>query len=263
MSLTDQSKISEVNVLRTAGASFKVGTPTSVTVLEVDSANDVWKAKGAVVPSDGDAGFAKGCIFIQTDGGVATTFYINEGTAASCDFNAMETSASTITGVTAGNGLTGGGTEGTVSLAVNVDDSTLEINTDIVRVKDAGITAAKLAAAVAGAGLTGGAGSALAVGAGTGITVAADAVGLAAAYTPSHVVKFAGISTTANDLTGTIAITVTGALETDIASAVVRSATADVYVKKATLTADTLTVTLSGAGGVDTIIDYSVLRAVA
>ena len=262
MSLTDQSKISEVNVLRTAGASFKVGTPTSVTVLEVDSANDVWKAKGAVVPSDGDAGFAKGCIFIQTDGGVATTFYINEGTAASCDFNAMETSASTITGVTAGNGLTGGGTEGTVSLAVNVDDSTLEINTDIVRVKDAGITAAKLAAAVAGAGLTGGAGSALAVGAGTGITVAADAVGLAAAYTPSHVVKFAGTNT-ANDSTGTIAITVTGALETDIASAVVRSATADVYVKKATLTADTLTVTLSGAGGVDTIIDYSVLRAVA
>jgi len=49
------------------------------------------------------------------------------------------------------------------SLAVNPDGSTLEISGDAVRVKDAGITADKLAAAVAGAGLTGGAGTALSV----------------------------------------------------------------------------------------------------
>ena len=66
-------------------------------------------------------------------------------------------------------------------LSVNVDDSTIEINTDTLRVKDAGITAAKLAAAVAGDGLTGGAGSALAVGAGDGISVAADAVAVSVA----------------------------------------------------------------------------------
>lgn len=44
----------------------------------------------------------------------------------------------------AGGGLTGGA--GT-ALAVNVDGSTLEINTDTVRVKDAGITNAKMATA--------------------------------------------------------------------------------------------------------------------
>jgi len=48
-------------------------------------------------------------------------------------------------------------------LAVNVDDSTVEIATDTLRVKDAGITSAKLSAAVAGNGITGGAGSALSV----------------------------------------------------------------------------------------------------
>ena len=60
----------------------------------------------------------------------------------------------------AGAGIVGGG--GT-ALSVNVDDSTMEVSTDVVRVKDAGITAAKLAAAVAGDGLSGGAGTALAV----------------------------------------------------------------------------------------------------
>jgi len=60
----------------------------------------------------------------------------------------------------AGNGLTGG--DGS-ALAVNVDNSTLEINTDIVRIKDAGVTSAKINTAVAGNGLTGGGGSALAV----------------------------------------------------------------------------------------------------
>ena len=45
--------------------------------------------------------------------------------------------------------------------AVTTDGSTLEVNAGAVRIKDAGVTAAKLAAAVAGAGLTGGAGSAL------------------------------------------------------------------------------------------------------
>lgn len=45
-------------------------------------------------------------------------------------------------------------------------------------IADAAVTADKIAAAVAGNGLTGGAGSALAVGAGNGITVAADSVTL-------------------------------------------------------------------------------------
>ena len=58
---------------------------------------------------------------------------------------------STIT-ITAGNGLSGGGSftvntgsNGSISLAVGVDDSTIELSGDAVRVKDGGITLAKQA----------------------------------------------------------------------------------------------------------------------
>ena len=61
--------------------------------------------------------------------------------------------------IVAGDGLAKSGD----TLSVNVDDSTIEIDSDSLRVKDAGITAAKIASAIAGDGLTGGAGSALAV----------------------------------------------------------------------------------------------------
>ena len=61
------------------------------------------------------------------------------------------TNDSTIT-ITAGNGLSGGGSfttntgsNGTISLAVGVDDSTIELSGDAVRVKDSGITLAKQA----------------------------------------------------------------------------------------------------------------------
>ncbi len=50
-----------------------------------------------------------------------------------------------IEGVTAGDGLTGGGTSGSPTIDVNVDDATIEIASDIVRVKDSGITTAKIA----------------------------------------------------------------------------------------------------------------------
>ena len=58
---------------------------------------------------------------------------------------------STIT-ITAGNGLSGGGSftvntgsNGTISLAVGVDDSTIELNSDALRIKDSGVTLAKQA----------------------------------------------------------------------------------------------------------------------
>lgn len=115
-----KDSVSAVDILELDGSTDTVGSP-SVTVLKVDSDKMVLMAKGATVPTDADAGYAKGCLFIKTGGGVATTVYINEGSETSADFNAIESAASTITGVTAGSGLTGGGTEGSVTLAVSSD----------------------------------------------------------------------------------------------------------------------------------------------
>lgn len=55
-----------------------------------------------------------------------------------------------IAAAAAGNGLSGGAGS---ALAVNVDDSGIEINSDTLRLKDDGVTGAKLAPAVAGAAL--------------------------------------------------------------------------------------------------------------
>jgi len=56
--------------------------------------------------------------------------------------------AAKIATAVAGSGLAGGAG---VALSVNVDDSTIEINSDTLRLKDTGVTLAKLAAAVANA----------------------------------------------------------------------------------------------------------------
>jgi hypothetical protein len=47
------------------------------------------QAAGLVVPSDATRGYAPGCTFHHLDGGDGTAFYVNEGTFASCDFNAV------------------------------------------------------------------------------------------------------------------------------------------------------------------------------
>jgi hypothetical protein len=107
-----------------------------------------------------------------------------------------------IEGVTAGDGLTGGGTSGTVSLAVNVDDSSLEINSDTVRVKAAGITNAMLGGSIANAKL-----------ANSSITINGSAISLGGSVTTPNtqlteeqVEDFVGGMVTGNTETG---ITVT------------------------------------------------------
>lgn len=44
-------------------------------------------AAGTTVPSDGTAGYAPSCIFLDENAAQGAQFYINEGSATSCDFN--------------------------------------------------------------------------------------------------------------------------------------------------------------------------------
>ena len=46
---------------------------------------------GTAVPTDGDSGYKIGSMYIDVAGSASSTLYINEGTATSCDFNAVMT----------------------------------------------------------------------------------------------------------------------------------------------------------------------------
>ena len=55
---------------------------------ESDGSDGLRFKEGTTVPADGSEGYAKGCVFIKMDGGVGSTYYVNEGNNTSCDFNA-------------------------------------------------------------------------------------------------------------------------------------------------------------------------------
>lgn len=62
------------------------GDPLNRIIMDFDGANGIL-ACGPTVPTDATAGYKPGCIFVHNDGGNNTALYVNEGTAASCDFN--------------------------------------------------------------------------------------------------------------------------------------------------------------------------------
>jgi len=64
---------------------------TSLIVDRYDTDSRITRAHGATVPTDADAGYAVGCVFIDTDSGAGATFYVNEGSTTSCDFNVTGT----------------------------------------------------------------------------------------------------------------------------------------------------------------------------
>lgn len=172
-----------VGELIMVGAVQKVGT-YPVRVLARDRLGKVLLCIGDNTPANGDAGFARGCIFIKSSNGAV---YFNSGTSGSASFD--------LQGVVSPGSIT----------ATELDSSIL----------------------------------------------------------PSHVVKFAGLSTAENDDDAQVVISQAGVLATDIAICTLYSATNDVYVKKAVCSANTITVTLSGNGGASTRVAYQVLRAVA
>jgi hypothetical protein len=68
----------------------------------VDSGGYIY-GRGATVPADAASGWAKGAIFVQTDGVAGTILYVNEGTYDSADFNtAVNATNAALTDVTAG-----------------------------------------------------------------------------------------------------------------------------------------------------------------
>jgi len=88
-------------------------------------------------------------------GGGGSALDVAAGTSLEIDSDTIR-----IAEAAAGDGLTGGGA---AALAVSVDDATIEIDTDALRVKDAGIDKDALNVDVAGDGIAGGAGTALSV----------------------------------------------------------------------------------------------------
>ena len=78
-----------------------------LTAIEYDGSGNITKCKGKTKPTDASKGFATGCIWTDTDSGVGATFYINEGSATSCDFNEVGAGAIGPTGPSGMSGVSG------------------------------------------------------------------------------------------------------------------------------------------------------------
>lgn len=63
--------------------------PAGVAVVQVmyKSEDGILDCYGTTKPADAATGFATGCLFRKTDGSDGSALYLNEGDAASADFN--------------------------------------------------------------------------------------------------------------------------------------------------------------------------------
>ncbi len=139
---TNTSNIASTGATNASAASTNAGNITT----NLNSINTI-KASGLYIPTAGTGLQLVGNEFNVS--GIDSTMIVN-GSVSNDDLAGSIANAklanSSVT-VTAGDALTGGGAVslgGSVSLAVGVDDSSIEINSDAVRVKAGGVTAAML-----------------------------------------------------------------------------------------------------------------------
>lgn len=90
---------------RQARATPAPASTTTARPLEATE-DGITRAYGNTVPIDTTAGYAPGCEFLHIDGGSGTALYVNEGTATSCDFNAVVTPANLASIVSAADYVT-------------------------------------------------------------------------------------------------------------------------------------------------------------
>lgn len=94
-----------LTVLQLDGSLEKPGTTEVTVMLRAPDGNVLW-AQGTTVPS-GEAGYAVGCLFIDTDASGDLIFLNNTGTTSSCTFSPVGTGAAGPTGPTGYTGYTG------------------------------------------------------------------------------------------------------------------------------------------------------------
>lgn len=96
---------------------------------------------GATVPTDGTDGYQTGCLFLHTDGGNNTALYVNEGSVASCTFNAVTTGGpadilaiGAFSSLTAGSGIPLSSTQRS-SIVAYGDDNGLSIASSVYNLR--------------------------------------------------------------------------------------------------------------------------------
>lgn len=259
-----------------------------------EAGNALW-AKGTTVPADADVGYAKGCLFIDTDASAGSIAWLNEGTAASSAFHAFDLGAVAPSEITLTDAHVLVGNASNIATDVAMSGDVTIANTGAATIADNAVTGAKIAdtgvapgkialtdahilIGVAGAAsdiaMTGDAtidnAGALTIGAGVVDSgkIAAGGVALsnlATGIAMSHIVVFAGEVTWSGGA-ATLATTVTGLVgATDLVIASIKSApTESAYLAAAAGTDNTITFTLSTANtSNDAVITYQVLRAAA
>lgn len=89
MAVPRNSDYTVYTALQATGSAETINS-IAITGVLVDGNGDLLMATGTTVPTDGSSGYAKGCLFIDTDVATGTTgLYCNKGTKTSSQFTAV------------------------------------------------------------------------------------------------------------------------------------------------------------------------------